>query len=115
MLRRVELNGRAITKGESEWSIRQTAVYHKLMISSQETVSSMINFDSTFLLIAPSENAEWQMGRYLNQRVSEYGGMPSSWNIHRILIADSLRGWMDYMASLEARLKRQVRDFIIVW
>jgi hypothetical protein len=114
MLRRAELNGRAITEGESEWSIRQTAVYHKLMTSSQETVSSMMEFDSTFLLIAPSENAEWQVGKYLNQCVSEYASMPSSWNIHRILIADSLRGWMDYMASLEARLKRQVSYSIII-
>jgi hypothetical protein len=114
MLRRVELNGRAITEGESEWSIRQTAVYHKLRSSNQETESNTIDFDSTFLLIAPSENAEWQMGEYLNQRVSEYHGLPSPWNMHRILIAESLRGWMDYMASLEARLKRQVRNFIIV-
>jgi hypothetical protein len=114
MLRRVEPNGRAATEGESEWSIRQTAVYHKLMTSNQETVSKTVDFDSTFLLVAPSANAEWQMGKYLNQRVLEYTGMPSSWNIHRILIADSLRGWMDYMASLEARLKCQVSDFIIV-
>jgi hypothetical protein len=115
MLRRVELNGRATIKGESEWSIRQTAVYHKLKSSNQEAGSNKLEFDSTFLLIAPSENAEWQMGRYLNQCTSENVGIPSPWNIHRILIADSLRGWMDYMATLEARLKRQVRHVIIVW
>jgi hypothetical protein len=58
-LRRIELNVRVITEGESERSINHTAVYHKLSSSNQETVSNAIDFGSTFLLIAPSKNSEW--------------------------------------------------------
>jgi len=32
----------------------------------------------------------------------------SPWNIQRLLLADSLKGWPDYMASLQKRLKKQV-------
>jgi len=29
-------------------------------------------------------------------------------NVHRLLIADSLKNWQDYMASLESQLRDQV-------
>jgi hypothetical protein len=30
------------------------------------------------------------------------------WNIYRLLVADSLSGWLDYMTWLEESLKEQV-------
>jgi hypothetical protein len=30
------------------------------------------------------------------------------WNIYRLLVADSLSGWLDYMTWLEEALKEQV-------
>ena len=67
-----------------------------------------------FVLIAPSANVEWQFENCLQESSEEEPSPLSPWNIHRIIFADSLQGWMDYMASLEERLKRQVSDFIIV-
>lgn len=109
MLRRVELNGRAQTDDDNPWSIRQTAVYHKLSTPKVQNASSpMDQAKSTFLIVAPSENAESQFAQCLNQSKEEEGVSLSPWNVHRILVADSLRGWMDYMAYLEKRLKDQV-------
>ncbi|KUJ20793.1 uncharacterized protein LY89DRAFT_640613 [Mollisia scopiformis] len=107
MLRRVELNGRAHTEDDNPWSIRQTAVYHRLSAPKTQSLKS------TFLLIAPSENVEDQFGRCLSQSNAEDGMALSPWNVHRILVADSLRGWMDYMAYLEKGLKEQ-SDHIVL-
>lgn len=112
MLRRVELNGRDGAGGEPPWSIRQSAVYHKLATpNSNICIGSNVqigpNFQigtaepkSTFLLVAPSENAEQQIASNCS-----HNGTLSPWNMHRILVADSLHGWMDYMTHLEHRLK----------
>jgi hypothetical protein len=110
MLRRVELNGRAHTEDDNPWSVRQTAVYHQLSmpkndISGQRSLSQA---KSTFLLVAPSKNVESVLSECLNTSTMDDGAALSSWNVHRILVADSLRGWMDYMAYLEKRLKEQV-------
>jgi hypothetical protein len=115
MLRRVELKNRAVAEGDSPWSIRQTAVYHRLEpktkacdLPQQEGQVVPAEFRSTVLLISPSENAELQCDECLEQITSNGRAPFSAWNAHRILIADSLRGWMDYMAYLEQRLKHQV-------
>lgn len=117
MLRRVEINGRAHAEDDNPWSIRQTAVYHKF---SRPTRLSVAKDDQTkvlptqkhngsiFLLVAPSENVESQFAQCLNQSSSQNGSPLSPWSVHRIMVADSLRGWMDYMAYLEKRLKEQV-------
>lgn len=66
-------------------------------------------------MIAPSENATWQLTQWLKRSTS--GGPDttsiSAWNVHRILIADSLKGWGDYMASLEVRLREQTEPIVI--
>ena len=119
ILRRVELNGRAATGGENPWSIRQTAIYHKFSRnrdavngSSNGTAPASVKSKSMFLLIAPSENAESQFSKCLEQSILDDGLALSPWNVQRILVADSLRGWMDYMGSLEQRLKEQVSSRI---
>jgi len=38
----------------------------------------------------------------------EENQIASPFNIHRILIADSLKNWQEYLASLETELKEQV-------
>jgi hypothetical protein len=116
MLRRVELKNRAVVEGDSPWSIRQTAVYHRLESNikgcdnphPEESKVAPVESRSTFLLISPPENVELQFVDCLEQNTSKDDSPLSIWNTHRILIADSLRGWMDYIAYLEQRLKHQV-------
>jgi hypothetical protein len=109
MLRRVELKNREVTEGDSIWSIRQTAVYqrHEPCIQAHQKSIGPVESRSTFLLVSPSKNVEQQFAEYLDEATGSAAPL-SVWNTHRILIADSLRGWMDYMAYLEKRLKHQV-------
>lgn len=91
-----------IRDDQSPWSIRQTAVYHKLNIPSDFKQSS-----STFILIAPSKKFESQLSQSLELSKIDERAI-GQWNVHRLLIADSLSGWMDYMAWLEEGLREQV-------
>ncbi|KAH0558401.1 hypothetical protein GP486_004941 [Trichoglossum hirsutum] len=112
ILRRAELNNRKLTEGQSPWSIRQTAVYHKFSLNSAPSKPSVYHTSplqtprSTFLLITPSQIAENQLHESFEPSVLD-GGTISLWNIHRLLIADSLSGWMDYMAWMEVQLREQ--------
>ncbi|KAF7889981.1 uncharacterized protein EAF02_002396 [Botrytis sinoallii] len=109
VIRQVELNGRG---GTNPWSIRQTAVYHGR--KPDETSSLPISIKSApsmLLIIAPSSNAEMRMTAYLEERAADKR-QTSSWNLHRLLVSDSLSGWPDYMASLEARLREQTNLII---
>ena len=116
MIRRVELKNREVVEGDSPWSIRQTAVYNKIqptinriVTSEKEQASTAVTqFRSTFLLVSPSESVELQFSECLGQPTNTEESPLSIWNTHRILISDSLKGWMDYMAYLEQRLKHQV-------
>jgi hypothetical protein len=102
VLRRVELHHRVIPDDQSPWSIRQTAVYHKLNIPSD-----FKQFSSMFILIAPSQKLESRLSQSLEvSKLDDRAIGP--WNVHRLLIADSLSGWMDYMAWLEEGLREQV-------
>ena len=77
MLRRVELNGRSGDDGENPWSIRQTAVYHKLAYDADSADSR-----STFLLIAPSENVKFQFHECLEKGIVNETTRLSCWNEH---------------------------------
>jgi hypothetical protein len=103
ILRRAELNHRELTEGQSPWSIRQTAVYHKFSLNPNSPRGSK----STFLLIAPSQTLESQLSDVFELSISDESAS-TPWNVHRLLLAESLRGWMEYMASLERELKDQV-------
>lgn len=99
--------------GESPWSIRQTAVYHQFSCQhhGSESASSPRDYasaKSTFLLVAPSANAELQMPECLNASLSDQTSRIACWNMHRMLLADSLGGWSDYLAFLEYELIDQV-------
>ncbi|KAH9211753.1 hypothetical protein DL95DRAFT_369317 [Leptodontidium sp. 2 PMI_412] len=120
MLRRVELNGRNGADGECPWSIRQTAVYHQLTCEKQclnlgqvVNVNEMYDSRSTFLLVAPFESAKAQFTDGLEQKLSGETAGFSCWNTHRILVADSLRGWSDYMAFLQKKLKDQSNEIVL--
>jgi len=104
MLRRVELHRRVSAEDQSPWSIRQTAVYHKVMRSTESNGELLGNSKSMFLLIAPSESAETQLCRYVHASDAKF----SPYALHLLLVSDSLRGWIDYMAWLENQLKEQV-------
>jgi hypothetical protein len=104
VLRRVELNHRLLTEGQSPWSIRQTAVYHKFAVTPDSKQSS-----STFILIAPSPKLESQLSQSLDLSKSDERAI-GPWNVHRLLVANSMSGWMDYMAWLEETLNEQARS-----
>jgi hypothetical protein len=104
VLRRVELNHRLLAEGQSPWSIRQTAVYHKFAMTPDSKQSS-----STFILIAPSPKLESQLSQSLDLSKSDERAI-GPWNVHRLLVANSMNGWMDYMAWLEETLNEQARS-----
>jgi len=110
VIRRVELNHR---ENSDPWSIRQTGVYHgiKTGMSAMAPKLRQTDLQSRFLIIAPSENAESKIARHLEQAALSKSSI-SPWNIHRIIISDSLAGWQDYMASIETRLWQQTVDLI---
>ncbi|EKG19678.1 hypothetical protein MPH_03059 [Macrophomina phaseolina MS6] len=105
VLRRVELHGRRITEDESPWSIRQTAVYHKLNPHMlRKSVRSMPEHQSVYLLINPSNSGEQQVDQLLELAHFKEQEIPHFF-IHSLLIADSLHGWMEYLAWIERDLK----------
>jgi hypothetical protein len=60
-----------------------------------------------FLLIAPSRSIEDQVSKAMELSTSDEPGI-SPWNIHLLFVAESMEGWMDYMAWIEADIKEQV-------
>jgi hypothetical protein len=107
MLRRVELNGRELEEGQSPWSIRQTGVYHKLSSRAGSWGPLDSNYRSTFVLIAPSQNVSQRLDACFNADDPKERRV-GIWNVHRLLVADSLKNWMEYMAYLEEQLREQV-------
>lgn len=107
MLRRVELHRRALADGQSPWSIRQTAVYHKVMYHTGSKSELIENSKSIFLLIAPSERVETQVRGWLHTATTNDAKL-SPYALHLLLVSDSLRGWIDYIAWLGNQLKEQV-------
>ena len=103
VLRRVELHGRELEDGQPPWSIRQTGVYHRLSVPTGISEKPSL----TFILIAPSKNFEEQLSQSLELSIADHRAI-GPWNIYRLLIADSLSGWLDYMTWLEDGLKEQV-------
>ncbi|KAF7954189.1 hypothetical protein EAE96_005320 [Botrytis aclada] len=109
VVRQVELNRRG---GTNPWSIRQTAVYHGRKPDENPSLPvSVRGAPSMLLIIAPSSNAEMRMTAYLEERAADKR-QTLTWNLHRLVVSDSLSGWQDYMASLEARLREQTNLII---
>ena len=109
LLRRVELNGRDPEEdGHLAWGIRQTGVYHQY--TPQSKAKTPFNDDekakSLFLLVAPSPNINNEIGTSLEAVLENPSSIPP-WNVQRLLVADALRGWGDYMACLEKELRKQ--------
>jgi hypothetical protein len=114
VLRRVELHHREVEDGQPPWSIRQTGVYHKLNTPANpqnsplaHSMSSPEQSNSTFIIIAPSKNFEAQLSKSLDLSMADDRAI-GPWNIYRLLVADCLSGWLDYMTWLEEALKEQV-------
>ncbi|KAF7870272.1 hypothetical protein EAF04_004020 [Stromatinia cepivora] len=109
VIRQAELNGRG---GTNPWSIRQTAVYHGRRPDAHTNLPVTVkNTPSMFLIIAPTVNAEIRISKYLEESAINKQEM-SPWNVHRLIISDSLLGWSDYIANLEARLREQTNLII---
>ncbi len=62
---------------------------------------------STFILIAPSENFEALLSQSLDLSGADDHAI-EPWDVYRLLVADSLSGWLDYMTWLEDGLKEHV-------
>ena len=114
ILRRVERNGRSNPEKLESWSIRQIAVYHQYVKERDNcdtldvtTNTATENLQSVFYLICPSSNAEQQIGKYLSMCNTDEHAI-SPWRLQSLLVADSLKGWADYMACLQHELKMLV-------
>ncbi|KAL3420049.1 hypothetical protein PVAG01_08548 [Phlyctema vagabunda] len=104
VLRRVELHGRECSEDEEPWSIRQTAVHHKSHSLDQSI--------PTFIVINPSTSAERMLLSSMSLALEDLRAV-APFNVHRILIADSLKNWRNYMGSLEERLREQSDQVIM--
>ena len=112
MLRRVERHGRPVFEGQSPWSIRQTAIYHRIKAPTVSKNLFQSNCMSMFLLIAPSMHVERKLCDYLDASTSSRVDA-SPFTLHLLLVKESLEGWMGYMAWLEKQLKEQVWRIIL--
>ena len=95
----MELNNRVLTEGQVPWSIRQSAVYHRSDLAGKEP--------TVFIIIAISQSGEQMLEQSLELAMEDSRAV-APFNVHRLLIADSLKNWQDYMASLESQLRDQV-------
>ncbi|KAF2135486.1 uncharacterized protein K452DRAFT_239282, partial [Aplosporella prunicola CBS 121167] len=107
VLRRAELNHRKLEEGQIPWSIRQTAVYHRL--DRQSGTLPLFSFPSneqrsSFVLISPSKRVDERVGQLLKQAQSDRRARtPGVW--HSLLVSDSIKGWQGYIAWLEEDVK----------
>ncbi|KAL2824961.1 hypothetical protein BJY01DRAFT_262813 [Aspergillus pseudoustus] len=100
VIQRVERNGRL--NSESPWSIRQTGVYQKLTQSER----NLEDAKALFLLVAPSSATENSVLDELSRKASEWADSTgSALCVHGCVVAESLKGWVDYMCWLEEQLK----------
>ncbi|OJD29032.1 cmgc cdk protein kinase [Diplodia corticola] len=109
VVRRAELNHRDASEGQSPWSIRQTAVYHRLCSrkdASHDTLcaSAFPSLKSTVLLVSPSKAVEKKISRLFKLALTqEEGANPCI--VHSLIVADSVKGWMGYISWLEKHVK----------
>ena len=107
MLRRVERHGRELIEGQSPWSIRQSTIYNRFTIESGSKDDTR-GLNPVFMLMSPSENARNQISSLLKVDVTLRRPFSPS-HIHLIFVADSLKGWKDYLTWLDTEVKCQVR------
>jgi hypothetical protein len=90
-------------EGQSPYSIRQTAVYHRWNSNSALSKAGVIA-----ILVAPSRTVELQL-----ENCVEHGTVSekaiASWKLYQLLVTDSIRGWMEYMAWLNEELRKLVQ------
>lgn len=100
ILRRVEEHGRECEPVDSPWSIRQTVVYHQ--INGRKDIQQ--SGKSIFLLVSlPSTEFEGELSKII-QNSTEV----NPWIIHWLLVADSTRGWPEYIYWIESQLQDRV-------
>ncbi|XHG04923.1 hypothetical protein AWENTII_008178 [Aspergillus wentii] len=105
ILRRVELNGRKCGPGESPWSIRQTAVYHQLGPRDDGE-----QYRSVYLLISPSPDFRNGLSHTMNTAATEE---LNPWMVHGLLVADSGRGWTEYLSWIEDQLQERAQPILL--
>jgi hypothetical protein len=103
ILRRVELHHRKLMEGQSPYSIRQTAVYHSWNSNSAPNKAGGIT-----ILVAPSRTVESQLENCVEHGIVSQKTI-ASWKLYQLLVTDSIRGWMEYMAWLNEELRKLVQ------
>ena len=100
-------------EGQIPWSIRQTAMYQRLSPVGSKTGSHDPNcrpstgYRSAFLFVAPSQAFESELDRCGIIQAAESNAL--CWqNAVRLLVQDSAKGWPEYIAWMEERIKEQV-------
>ena len=94
-LRYAELNNR---EGNSPWSIRQTAIYHKYTAADKS---------SSWIMIAASERTRSSLDRYVKSCTDLVSFNP--FEIHVLVLDSALANWRSYIIDLTERITRQVR------
>ncbi len=68
---------------------------------------------STFLIVAPSQAIENILSATLAHHLSNDCAV-RMWDLHRLLVADSMKGWLGYMAWIEECLRDHVSHLLSV-
>lgn len=82
------------------------------MVASEKAADSIdivSKYKSVFLLVSPSESFEKQLALCATY-VDEQKAAMSWQNILRLLGADAMRGWREYMTFMEEEIRKEVCD-----
>lgn len=105
VIRRAELNHRALSEGQLPWSIRQSAVYY---CSYGSIVGSNYSrLKSTVLLVSPSKLIDRKVSLLLEKALMEQEAA-NPCVLHSLIVEESVRGWSGYISWLEKHLKDMV-------
>ena len=95
----MELNKR---DGNSPWSIRQTAIYHKYMAADRS---------SSWIMIAASERTQSSIDLYIRNCTDLASFNP--FEIHVLVLDSALSNWRSYIIDLSERITYQVRRAVL--
>ncbi|KAL1642203.1 hypothetical protein SLS58_005543 [Diplodia intermedia] len=109
VIRRAELNHRALSDGQEPWSIRETAVYHRYCNHDNNShgpivASTSSRPTSTALLVSPSKPIEGKINLVLEKSLTEEEAA-NPCVLHSLIVADSVKGWLGYISWLEKHMK----------
>lgn len=84
------------------------------MLYPNQHSQNSLRSTSVFILIAPSHAVEKSIPYRLSENVSQDDTFRQDFLIHECIVGDSLKGWMDYQAWLEAESKQIVCCWLLL-